>query len=44
MEKHLNPLEKEFLIKRYKSNISIKTNDFCVSNDISVSAFKKRIK
>lgn len=44
MAKHLNPLEKEFLIKRYKSNMTIKLIDFCINNDISITAFKKWIK
>ena len=44
MAKHLNPLEKEFLIKRYKSNMTIKLRDFCINNDISITAFKKWIK
>lgn len=41
---HLNPLEKEVLIKRYKSNQTIKIQDFCTINNISVSAFKKWLK
>ena len=28
MSKHLNPLEKEFLIRQYKSNNRIKMSDF----------------
>ena len=44
MAKHLNPLEKEFLIKRYKSNMTIKLRDLCINNDISITAFKKWIK
>lgn len=41
MGKHLSPLEKEFLIKRYLSNPRVKLNDFCIANDISNTAFKK---
>lgn len=29
MGKHLNPLEKEFLICQYKRNTQIKLSDFC---------------
>lgn len=38
---HLNPLEKEVLIKRYKSNQTVKMQDFCMINNVSVTAFKK---
>jgi hypothetical protein len=31
MSKHLNPLEKEFLIRQYKSNYRIKMSDFCAA-------------
>lgn len=41
MGKQLNPLEKEFLIKRYKANTKIKFSEFCSANNISDSAFKK---
>ena len=41
MGKQLNPLEKEFLIKRYKANTKIKLSEFCSANNISDSAFKK---
>lgn len=44
MAKHLNPLEKEFLIKRYKSNRTIKMNEFCINNNISITAFRKWLK
>lgn len=43
MAKHLNPLEKEFLIRKYKINSSIKFSDFCTVNNISGTAFKKWI-
>ena len=39
MGKHLDPLQKEFLIRRYRSS-DIKINDFCDANNISVGAFK----
>jgi len=42
--KHLNPLEKEFLIRQFKSNPRIKIGDFCAVNHISVGAFQKWIK
>ena len=41
MAKHLNPLEKEFLIRQYKSNLTIKLSDFCKSNGISEASFRK---
>lgn len=41
---HLNPLEKEILIKRYRSNPKIRIQDFCITNNVSVSAFKKWLK
>lgn len=41
MAKHLNPLEKEFLIRKYRINPSIRLNDFCSANSVSNSAFKK---
>lgn len=44
MSKHLNPLEKEFLIRQYKGNLKIKLSDFCDANHVSDSAFKKWMK
>lgn len=44
MGKHLNPLEKELLIRRFKGNPRIKVYDFCVANDISEAAFRKWMK
>ena len=44
MSKHLNPLEKEFLIRQYKSNTRIKMRDFCEANRISTGSFQKWIK
>ena len=44
MSKHLNPLEKEFLIRQYKSNPRIKLSDFCEANPVSDGAFKKWLK
>lgn len=44
MSKHLNPLEKEFLIRQYKGNLKIKLSDFCDANHVSDSAFKKWVK
>ena len=40
MSKHLNPLEKEFLIRQYKSNQKIKLPDFCTVNHVSDGAFR----
>lgn len=44
MGKHLNPLEKELLIRRFKGNPRIKINDFCIANDVSEAAFRKWMK
>ena len=44
MSKHLNPLEKEFLIRQYKSNTRIKMSDFCDVNHVSLGAFQKWLK
>ena len=44
MAKHLNPLEKEFLIRTYRNNQTVKINDFCEKNNVSVGAFKKWLK
>ena len=44
MGKHLNPLEKEFLIKRFKSNPNQKLSDYCASIDVSEAAFRKWLK
>ena len=44
MGKHLNPLEKEFLVKKYKNNPTVKLPEFCKANDISDAAMRKWIK
>lgn len=44
MAVHLNPFEKELLIKRYRSNPDVKLNGFCIANNISAAAFKNWIK
>ena len=44
MSKHLNPLEKEFLIRQYRSNLRIKMSDFCEANHVSTGAFQKWMK
>ena len=38
---HLNPLEKEFLIRQFKQNGRIKLSDFCTLHSVSDSAFRK---
>lgn len=43
MAKHLNPLEKEFLIRQYKAGTQ-KMSEFCEVAGVSVGAFKKWIK
>lgn len=44
MGKHLNPLEKEFLIRRFKSSPETKLKDFCDAVGVSSEAFKKWLK
>ena len=44
MSKHLNPLEKEFLIHKYKENRTVKMRDFCLVNSVSEASLKKWIK
>ena len=44
MSKHLNALEKEFLIRLYLSNQTIKLSDFCDKHYVSVGAFQKWLK
>ena len=43
MAKHLNPLEKEFLIRQYRSGTQ-KVSDFCEKVGVSDGAFKKWLK
>ena len=43
MAKHLNTLEKEFLIRQYKDGRQ-KLSDFCEKNGISTGAFQKWMK
>ena len=44
MAKHLNPLEKEFLIRQYRSNQRISIKDFCAVNVITGNSLKKWMK
>ena len=44
MAKHLNPLEKEFLIRKFKGNSKVKLSDFCRANNVSETSFKKWLK
>ena len=44
MAKHLNPLEKEFLIRRFRGNPRISTKNFCESNGITEPSLKKWMK
>lgn len=44
MAKHLNPLEKEFLIRQYRSNQRIPIKDFCAINVITGNSLKKWMK
>ena len=43
MAKHLNPHEKEFLIRQYRSNQRISIKDFCAINVITGNSLKKWI-
>ncbi len=43
MGKHLNPLEKEFLIRQYKSGMQ-KMRDYCEKVGVSTGAFGKWLK
>ena len=43
MAKHLNPLEKEFLIRQFKSS-SQKISDYCSKVGVSDGAFRKWLK
>ena len=44
MGKHLTPIEKEFLIRAFRSNPNTKVKDFCEANNVSVGAFQKWMK
>ena len=44
MAKHLNPLEKEFLIRQYRSNQRISIKDFCEANHLTEQSLKKWMK
>ena len=44
MAKHLNPLEKEFLIRKYRNNPSVKLREFCTVNNVSDTSFRKWLK
>ncbi|EFA44273.1 hypothetical protein HMPREF0645_1277 [Hallella bergensis DSM 17361] len=37
MKKHLNPLEKEFLIRQYFNNPDVSLKSFCEANNVSTS-------
>ncbi len=41
MARHLNPLEREFLVRRYRGNGRISLQDFCASNGITAGSLKK---
>lgn len=40
MGKHLNPLEKEVLIRQFKGNDKVKLYEFCKANNISMNSFR----
>ena len=44
MGKHLDPLQKEFLIRRFRSNPGISIREFCDASNVSEGAFKKWLK
>ena len=41
MAKQLNPLQKEFLILRYRKSVGVKLTDFCKANGVSTSSFTR---
>ena len=41
MAKHLNPLEKEFLIRQYRANQRISIRDFCKANHVTEQSLRK---
>ena len=41
MKKHLNPLEKAFLIRQFFNNPDVSLKSFCVANNVSTSSFRK---
>lgn len=41
---HLNPLEKEFLIRQFKLNERVKLKDFCTLHNVLDTAFRKWLK
>lgn len=41
---HLNPLEKEFLIRQFKLNGRLKQSDFCTLHYVSDATFRKWLK
>ncbi len=44
MAKHLNPLQKEFLIHQYKGNPTISLKDYCRAQNITDTSFRKWLK
>ncbi len=44
MAKHLNPLEKEFLIRKFRNNPGVRLREFCTVNGVSDAAFRKWLK
>lgn len=41
---HLDPLEKEFLIRQFRLNSQVKLRDFCALHKVSDAAFRKWLK
>ena len=41
MAKYLNPLEKEFLVRKYRNNPGVRLSEFCTVNNVSDTAFRK---
>ena len=44
MGKHLNPLEKEVLIRQFKTNDKVRLYDFCAANNISMNSFRSWVR
>ena len=44
MGRHLNPLEKELLIRQFKGNDRVTLYEFCTANNISMNSFRPWVK
>jgi len=44
MGRHLNPLEKELLIRQFKGNDRVTLYEFCTANNVSMNSFRSWVK